>query len=224
MHTIVPAILTNDEQDYARKLKLLEHIGVKEVQIDVIDGQFVDNTTIGLDIIKKYPTTMRREAHLMVVNPVAAAKEYLAAGIDSVIVHYERLSSLFDLDQFARRPVGLAINPETPISSIVGIAGGVSLLLVMGVKAGFAGQTFLPETLNRIRQLRQAVPTVTIAVDGGVSDELIANVFAAGADKVVFNCQRIVDSPNPAQYWTEIVQKYHAFGVTNRLPKTSRRR
>lgn len=224
MNQIVPAILTNDEQDYAHKLKLLEQIGVKEVQIDVIDGKFVDNKTVGLDIIKKYPTTMRREVHLMVVNPVAVAKEYLAAGIDSLIIHYENLSSLFDLDQFARRPVGLAIDPETPVSSIIGIAGGVSLILIMGVKAGFAGQTFLPETLNRIRQLRQAVPTATIEVDGGVSDELIAKVFAASADKVVFNCQRIVENHDPAQYWTEIVKKYHAFPATNRLPKTRRRR
>ncbi|MFY9484272.1 MAG: hypothetical protein WAP74_01460 [Patescibacteria group bacterium] len=224
MKQIVPAILTNDEQDFAHKLRVLEQISVPEVQIDVIDGKFVDNTTIGLDVIKKYPTSMRREVHLMVVNPVAVAKEYLAAGIDSVIVHYEYLSSLFDLDQFARRPVGLAIDPETPVSSIAGIAGGVSLILIMGVKAGFAGQPFLPETLNRVRQLRQAVPTGKIEVDGGVSDELIAKVFAAGADKVVFNCQRIVDSSDPAAYWAQIIKKYDAFPATNRVLKTRRRR
>ncbi|MBI3260964.1 ribulose-phosphate 3-epimerase [Candidatus Berkelbacteria bacterium] len=224
MRQLIPAILTADEADYARKLKLLEQIGVKEVQIDVIDGKFVDNKTVGLDVINKYSTAMRREVHLMVVNPVAAAKEYLAAGIDSLIIHYEMLFSLFDLDQFARRPVGLAIDPETPVSSIIGIAGGVSLILIMGVKAGFSGQTFLPETLNRVRQLRQAVPTGKIEVDGGVSDELIAKVFAAGADKVVFNCQRIVESSDPGHYWSQMIKKYQISSVTNQLLKTRRRR
>lgn len=224
MKQLVPAILAKDENDYARKLKLLEQIGVKEVQIDVIDGKFVDNTTVGLEAIKKYPTSMRREAHLMVVNPVAVTKEYLTAGIDSVIVHYEQLSSLFDLDQFARRPVGLAIDPETPVSAILGIAGGISLILIMGVKAGFAGQTFLPETLNRVRQLRQLVPTGTIEVDGGVSDELIAKVFTAGADKVVFNCQRIVESKDPGDYWAQMIKKHQISSATNQFLKTRRRR
>ena len=205
MKTLVPAILTADEQDYAHKLKLLEQIGVKEVQLDIIDGKFVNNETIGLEVITKYPTKMKREAHLMVVNPVATAAEYLATGIDSVIVHYEKLSSLLDLDQFARRPVGLAIDPDTPVSSITGIAQSVPLILIMGVKAGFAGQKFIPSTLDKIRQLRQAVATATIEVDGGVSDELIAKVFAAGADKVVFNCQRIVDSQDPQGYWKKLL-------------------
>lgn len=205
MKQLIPAILTNDEQDYARKLKLLEQIGVREIQIDVIDGQFVDNTTVGLDVITKYPTQMAREAHLMVVNPVAAGREYLAAGIDSVIIHYEKLTSLLDLDQFARRPVGVAIDPETPVTAITGIAQSVPLILIMGVNAGFAGQQLIPDTLNKVRQLRQLVPTATIEVDGGVSDELIPKVFAAGADKVVFNCQRIVDSQDPKSYWEKLL-------------------
>lgn len=205
MKQLIPAILTNDEADYARKLKLLEQIGVREIQIDVIDGQFVDNTTVGLEVITKYPTQMAREAHLMVVNPVAAAREYLAGGLDAVVIHYEKLSSLLDLDQFARRPVGVAIDPETPVSAITSIAQSVPLILIMGVKAGYAGQQLIPDTFNKVRQLRQLVPTATIEVDGGVSDELIAKVFAAGADKVVFNCQRIIDSQDPKSYWEKLL-------------------
>lgn len=207
MKKLVPAILTGDETDFARKLKLLEQIGVDEIQIDVIDGKFVNNQTIGLDVITRYPTRMKREAHLMVVNPVAVAQEYLKAGMDSVIIHYEKLSSLQDLDIFARRPVGIAIDPETPVSAITGIAGSVSLILIMGVKAGFAGQSFIPETMAKVSELRQKVPTATIGVDGGIADHLIAKVFGAGADRVVFNCQRIVDSPNPEGYWRRLQSK-----------------
>ncbi|MBI3495074.1 hypothetical protein HY065_00395 [Candidatus Berkelbacteria bacterium] len=201
MKKLVPAILTNNEQDFARKLNILEQLGVPEVQIDVIDGRFVNNTSIGIEVIEKYPTKMRREAHLMVVNPMAAAHEYLQHGFESVIIHYEALASFQDLYQFGRRPVGIAINPETPISSIVPIAQSVSQILIMGVRAGFAGQTFIPETLRRVKQLRQWVPTATIGVDGGIADDLIKQVFAAGADRVVFNCQRIVDAADPAEYW-----------------------
>lgn len=204
MKKIVPAILTNDENDFASKLKLLEQIGVNEIQIDVIDGRFADNETVGLATITRYPTKMKREAHLMVVNPVAAAQEYLSAGIDSVIIHYERLTSLQDLDAFGRRLVGVAIDAGTPVSSIISIAQSVYEILILGVKAGFAGQTFLPETTSKITQLRQTAPSAMIAVDGGISDDLIAQIFEAGADRVVFNCQRIVDAQDPASYWRNL--------------------
>lgn len=191
MVEVVPAILTNDIEELRDLLSQAEGV-VDRVQIDIIDGQFVDNKTVDPSVFENIETTLLLDFHLMVKEPKSWVERCIRAGADRIIGQVEMMS---DQTQFLGKVqevgkyVGLAVDLETPISKIDSvILNNLDVVLVMSVPAGFGGQEFNDSALEKIKELdeiraRDDTP-FKIIVDGGVSLENIRDLKKAGADEV----------------------------------------
>ncbi len=206
---LVPAILAKSHEEFEAKLRFVESFA-SEVQIDVMDGVFVDNVTYAdPQAIGALETKVRYELHLMVDRP----EEVIAAWHEvrqcvRYIVHYEtfhkRKRDLYDILREIKvrgREVGIALNPTTPISKILEFLPSIDQLLVMGVAPGWSGQAFDHRVLEKIRAVRAHYPKLDIAVDGGVSVENYQSILEAGANvldaaSMVFDLQ---DAPDKLQ-------------------------
>ena len=165
--------------------------GIDAVQLDIMDGKFVDNRTYGAEIIRSVDTALPLDVHLMVEDPAAHVGAFLAARVAHVTFHAEAVPDT------ARRKVlvaairnggataGIAINPGTPVSAIDDVVDDVDMVLVLSVEPGFGGQEFLGSVLPKIEALRRAHPGLSLQVDGGINEETAARSVAAGADNLV---------------------------------------
>jgi ribulose-phosphate 3-epimerase len=168
--------------------------GADRVQIDVMDGRFVPNITFGtLAVESLRPLThLPLEAHLMVEPPEDFIEAFARAGADTIIVHQEATPHLHRAVQQIHalgKKAGVAINPSTPAGTLSEVLESLQLVLVMTVNPGFGGQEFIPETLGKIRQIRQAIREhgldCEVEVDGGINEETARLVAEAGADVLV---------------------------------------
>lgn len=187
---IVPAILTDNEKVYEQQLKQAEN-ACTLIQIDIIDGQFAKNTTIGTQTIAKYPTNAQLEIQLMVSEPKTYIEEL--AKIDyvrKIIFPFEIEGNIRDcLYQIKnhKKMSCLSINPSTPLSAAADLLDNLDMLLVMSVEPGFSGQRFDPSVLLKIKQVKKQVPGLSVEIDGGVSFENIQDILDAGTDFVAAN-------------------------------------
>lgn len=185
---VIPAILAKSREEFDEKIKkIAPHADV--VQIDVMDGAFVPNTTwADTDIIEHLHLPVRFEAHLMVQNPEAGAiEEWAKAGAARIIFHIEATKKaeecIRQIKKF-HREAGIAINPKTPAEKIKPFLKQIDYVLVMGVTPGFSGQKFQPAALEKIKQLKKIAPHVKIGVDGGVDKTTAKKFYAASADNL----------------------------------------
>lgn len=191
---IAPSILSADFSNLAAELKKVQRAGADLIHIDVMDGHFVPNITIGPVIVKymRKVTKLPLDVHLMIENPVKYLGAFVNAGSDMITVHIETVA-LKELAAIAKGlknrgvKLGISLNPATPLAKIKKALPLVDFVLVMSVNPGFGGQAFIPSALNKIRQLR-AIFKKDIAVDGGINNitgrqvkEAGANVLAAGS-------------------------------------------
>lgn len=190
MSQIIPAILTSNEEDYLEKLHKAEHVS-DIIQIDVVDGIFANNITIGVDIIKKYPSTSMLEIQLMVIN----LKEFVLdlVRVDHVlriIVPFETKSwledSIYEIKKHNKQ-VGLSLNPLTTVDSAQSLFSQIDMLLLLGVNPGFGGQTFQDIVIEKIKQTKKIAPGIAIEVDGGVNFKTAKIISTAGADFLAAN-------------------------------------
>jgi ribulose-phosphate 3-epimerase len=193
MLTIIPSILTNNFNDFKEKLSFCEGV-VDRVQIDVVDGVFADNRTIDPSLIGNLDIEINLDFHLMVKEPTSWVEKCANAGADRIIAQIEMMDSQIDFVgkvQSLGLGVGLAINLKTPVSKLNPvILTNLDMVLVMTVEAGFGGQKFHPEVLEKVSQLdeiraRDNTP-YKICVDGGETKEVIDDTRMAGADEVIF--------------------------------------
>ncbi len=177
--TIIPSILATTEEEYKNELSEIEESGLFEwVHIDFMDNKFVQNRSISPHIVRKYPTLLKKEAHLMVENPLEWAREL--EGFDRLIIHTEigeEKTSAF-LKKMEGKEIYMAFNHETEI--VIPQTKGI---LIMGVHPGFQGQEFIPETVEKIKKAREF--SVIIGVDGGINEYSATLVKDAGADYLV---------------------------------------
>ena len=187
---IAPSILSADFGRLAEELRAIEAGGADYVHVDVMDGHFVPNLTLGPPVIEwvRKATKLPLDVHLMIEDPDASIPQYAAAGADLISVHAEACTHLHRTLQLIRslgKRAAVALNPATPLDSIRYVLGDVSMILLMTVNPGFGGQQFIDAVLPKIRELRALAPDLDIEVDGGIKPANIARVAAAGANVFV---------------------------------------
>ena len=164
------------------------------LHVDVMDGHFVPNITIGLPVVRsiRKATDMTIDAHLMIDEPGRYAVEFVRAGADMVSVHIEadaHLQRTLTAVREAGAKAGVAINPATPIETLTEALPYADFVLLMSVNPGFGGQKFIPTMLDKLRRLRSAIDArglpVRIEIDGGIDDSNIAEIVEAGAELIV---------------------------------------
>lgn len=191
---IAPSILSADFGRLAEEVRAIEAAGADVVHVDVMDGRFVPNITIGplvVEAVRKV-TKLPIDVHLMIVEPERYVEAFAKAGADVVSVHAEVSPHLHRTLQAIRaagaRPA-IALNPSTPLSAVEWVIGDCEMVLVMTVNPGFGGQRYIEACTEKVRQLRaladRANPAMEIEVDGGVKPETAAKVAAAGANVLV---------------------------------------
>jgi len=186
---IAPSILGADYGDLNHYLQRLE-IFSDMFHVDVMDGNFVPNMSIGAMVVDSIKTTLPLDVHLMINNPHKYIADFAKAGAHIITIHAEASKNLkkdIELIQSFNCLAGVAINPKTPVKKIEKILPLVDLVLVMSVEAGFGGQHFMPEVLPKIKEIRDKYPNLDIEIDGGIDDKTAplaksvgANVFVAG--------------------------------------------
>lgn len=194
---ISPSILSADFMHLADEIDDIERAGADLVHIDVMDGHFVPNLTIGVPLLNQIARSAHipLDVHLMIDNPLVQLPWYLAASPDYVTIHWEALGGRTEaleasaLIRSAGVHAGIALRPDTPTSVLEGIYDAWDMVLVMSVQPGFSGQAFMPASIDRVEQVvraaRQEGACPRIQVDGGISAETAALVGAVGADVLV---------------------------------------
>jgi ribulose-phosphate 3-epimerase len=194
MKKLSASILAADFGRLAEEIKIAEEAGVDWIHVDVMDGHFVPNITIGPEVTRaiRKATTLPLDVHLMISHPERYLKDFVEAGADWLGVHVEATVHLERLIQNIKElgvKAAVTLNPATPLDCLEYVLDEVDMVLLMTVNPGFAGQKFIPGVLPKIRQLRQRIDElhlpVLLEVDGGVHLDTIDALVAAGADVFV---------------------------------------
>jgi len=197
---VVPAILTEDPRALETMVRQAETF-TDYVQFDMMDGQFVPSLSISREHLAVLRTKLSWEAHIMVLRPEDYLESLRQAGAQKVVFHYEATSSPREVISMARKldlGVGLAVNPETPVSTILPLIGEIDSVLFLSVHPGFYGSQFIPEVLDKIVEFRSAQPDVEIGIDGGIKESNIAQVAQTGLD-VIYVGSAIFVQPQPGE-------------------------
>jgi ribulose-phosphate 3-epimerase len=191
---LAPSILAADFAALGAEIAAAARGGADQIHVDVMDGHFVPNITIGVPVVKslRQATTLPLDVHLMITDPDRYLEPFIEAGAGLVSVHVEVLPHLHRTVAQIKKlgaQAGVVLNPSTPVSAIGEIAGDVDFVLVMSVNPGFGGQVFIPNTLKKIRAVRALLDAAgnaaPIEVDGGVDLSTVAGVVEAGAEWLV---------------------------------------
>ena len=192
---IAPSILSADFSKMGEEVQSLEKSGADLVHCDVMDGVFVNNITFGIKMVEdlRKITTLPLDCHLMIVHPEKYVERFAKAGADSITVHYEacqnNLKEVLTLIKNAGVKCGAVINPDTPVEKIQDVIPMCDMVLIMSVFPGFGGQKFIPEALDKLRQVKQIIEkcgkAIDLQIDGGVTAENIAQIKEAGANVIV---------------------------------------
>lgn len=191
---IAPSILSADFARLAEEIRAIEEGGATVLHVDVMDGHFVPNITIGLPVVKslRKATGMTIDTHLMISEPGRYAVDFVKAGADMVSVHVEadvHLQRTLTAIREAGAKAGIAINPATPLVALEEALPFADFVLLMSVNPGFGGQKFVPTSMDKLRRLKRMIIErdldVRIEIDGGVDANNIAEICDAGAEIVV---------------------------------------
>ena len=194
MKLIAPSILSADFSKLAEEIRAVESAGADWIHVDVMDGHFVPNITIGPLVVEavKRSTSLPIDVHLMIENADNYIPAFAGAGASHISVQVEACIHLHRTIQLIKTfgaNAGVVLNPSTPLESLAWILEDVDYVLIMSVNPGFGGQTFIPNSISKIKALRKLIEdrglSVLIEVDGGINENTIAEVAAAGADVLV---------------------------------------
>lgn len=212
MIEVFPSILAADFARLGDEIAKVERAGASFLHIDVMDGHFVPNISIGIPVVEslRKATRLKLDVHLMISDPDKYVLRFIRAGADYVLVHQEACT---DLDRILRtirsegaRP-GVVLNPATPISVLSEVLDLVDHVLIMSVNPGFGGQTFIPNALKKIQALawrrKELGLDFAIEIDGGVSTKNAAQITRAGCDWLVAGSS-IFHTPDPGQAFTDL--------------------
>ncbi len=191
---IAPSILSADFTRLGEEIAAAERAGADMIHVDVMDGHFVPNISIGQVVVKgiRKATGLPLDVHLMIEDPDGYICDFVNAGADIITVHVEAATHLHRTVQWIKesgKKAGVSLNPATPIWSLENILSEVSLVLVMSVNPGFGGQEFIPQCIEKVRTLKRMIQekglNTLIEVDGGIKPDNAKEVVDAGADILV---------------------------------------
>ena len=211
---ISPSMLSADFGNLERDTKMIDRSAAQWVHIDVMDGVFVPNISFGFPVMKpiRKATDKVLDVHLMIVEPEKYVKRFVEAGANYVTFHYEATEKIdFCIDEIhsAGAKAGISIKPATPASVLKDILAKVELVLVMSVEPGFGGQSFMPDSLDKVRELKALREELgldfIIEIDGGISAKNAAVVFEAGCDAVVAG-SAVFSAPDPEAEIVKILE------------------
>jgi ribulose-phosphate 3-epimerase len=186
-----PSILSSDFAHLAHEVAVIEKAGVKMVHLDVMDGHFVPNITIGPPVVAKLRkvSNLVFDAHLMISEPARYIEHFVEAGVDHATFHIEVADDPVEIIEKLHQSgcsAGLCLNPETPVKAIEAVATLCDMILVMTVHPGFGGQEFMPEAAKKVIAVRELVgPNIRVEVDGGIDPQTTPIVVSYGADTLV---------------------------------------
>jgi ribulose-phosphate 3-epimerase len=204
---IAPSLLSADFARLADAITQAERGGADMIHVDIMDGHFVPNLTMGPPVVKslRKVTKLPLDVHLMIEEPDRYAEAFVEAGASSLTVHVEAVVHLHRTIQFVKSlgvKAGVALNPATPVVALDEIAGDADYVLVMTVNPGFGGQTFIPRSESKVRAVRDLLrregSSAPIEVDGGIDVHTAPRIVAAGADILVAG-NAVFGSANPEQ-------------------------
>lgn len=191
---VAPSILSADFGNLNRDTLMLNRSAAQWVHVDVMDGVFVPNISFGFPVLKavKAVSTKTIDTHLMIVDPIRYVERFVKAGSDYVTFHYEAaedIAATIEAIHAAGAKAGISIKPKTDVSVLEPWIESVDMVLIMSVEPGFGGQSFIPASLDKVRELRRMIEAhnteCIIEIDGGISATNAAQVYDAGVDVVV---------------------------------------
>ncbi|MBA2336063.1 MAG: ribulose-phosphate 3-epimerase [Blastocatellia bacterium] len=215
MFEIAPSILSADFTRLAEEIIAVENAGATILHVDVMDGHFVPNITIGLPVVKslRKATKMTIDCHLMIQEPGRYAVEFVKAGADMVSVHVEadvHLQRTLTAIRDAGAKAGIAINPATPLVALEEALPYADFILLMSVNPGFGGQAYIPTSTDKVRRLKHMIDgrglKTKIEIDGGIDEGNIMVVVEAGVDIVIAG-SAIYGKENPAESVRQLLEK-----------------
>ena len=208
---VSPSILSADFSEFGSEIKKMEQAGADMIHIDVMDGHFVPNISLGMPVIKQIRkvTDLPFDVHLMIENPDKYIDAFRAAGADIITVHQEACVHLHRVVQMIKKSgakAGVALNPMTDVETLKYILPDIDMVLIMSVNPGFGGQSYIPVITRKIKEMRElcireGYPDMDIEVDGGVDRKTYVDVVAAGANVLVAG-SALFTAPDPKELIT----------------------
>jgi len=215
MFEIAPSILSADFTRLADEIAAVKEGGARILHVDVMDGHFVPNITIGIPVVKsiRKQSDLAIDTHLMISEPGRWATEFVKAGADMVSVHVEaddHLQRTLTAIREAGASAGVAINPATPLVMLEEALPYANFVLLMSVNPGFGGQKFIPTSLDKLRRLKRMIDErglkTRIEIDGGIDEKNIAEIVGAGAEIIVAG-SAVYGKGSPTQSVRELIEK-----------------
>lgn len=188
---MAPSLLSADFARLIDDVSKIEAAGCEVLHLDVMDGHFVPNISFGVPVIERLRPVSKMffDAHLMITDPIKYAEPFIKAGADLLTFHIEVTDEPMRVIEHIRKlggRVGISLNPGTPVSAIASVVPAVDMVLVMSVWPGFGGQKFIPDALNKLRELKTILrPDQRLEIDGGIGTSTIADCARAGGDTFV---------------------------------------
>ncbi len=201
----VPAILTDDPATLEKLVRQTESF-TDYAQVDIMDGDFVPSRSVSREQVAAVKPAIKWEAHLMVRRPEDCLEDFKRAGARKIVFHYEATREPEEVIKKIRRlgmKVGLAVNPETPVSAIAGLVDKVDSVLFLAVHPGFYGAAFIPEVLDKIVEFRRLYPGTETGIDGGVKENNIEEIARTGVN-VIFIGSAVFMKSDPAESYRRL--------------------